>query len=212
LVALTGAGISTDSGLPDFRGIWSPETDEAKRYSALVKDFKTVKPNDGHLALVKLQDLNLLKFLISQNLDNLHLTSGIREDMIAEIHGNLSLARCQECGKKFKKTWDRPSKCSCGGKIKSFIIKYGDELPKQEVDMSFNHSKQADVFLVIGSSLTTQPAGNLPRIAKSNGAKFIIVNRGKTELDHMADLKFEKNSGEVLTAIVNEIEQIKNKD
>jgi len=158
--------------------------------------------------LVRLQNLNLLKFLISQNLDNLHLKSGIHESMIAEIHGNLSQARCQECGKKYKKTWDRPSTCSCGGKVKSFVIKYGDNLPKQELEMSVTHTKQADVFLVIGSSLTTQPAGRLPIIAKNNGAKLIIINRGKTELEHLADLRFNEDSGEVLKAIVKEIEQL----
>ncbi len=212
LVAFTGAGISTDSGLPDFRGVWSSETDETTRYSALSKNMNNIKPNEGHRALVKLQEMNILKFLISQNLDNLHLTSGIREDLIAEIHGNLDLARCLECGKKYKKTWDRPSKCTCGGKIKSFVIKYGDELPKQELDLSFNHSKQADVFIVIGSSLTTQPAGNLPRIAKSNGAKVIIINRGETTLDQIADLRFNEDSGTVMTAIVKEIEKIKEKE
>ncbi len=168
--------------------------------------MKNVKPNRGHTALVRLQNLDLLKFLVSQNLDNLHLTSGIRDDLIAEIRGNLTLARCEECGKKYQKTWDRPSKCECGGKIKSFVIKYGDELPKQELDLSFHHSKLADVFIVIGSSLTTQPAGNLPRIAKSNGAKIIIINRGKIELDHIADLRFNEDSGEVLTALVDKIE------
>jgi len=169
---------------------------------------KTVQPNDGHTALVRLQDLNLLKFLISQNLDNLHLQSGIHESMIAEIHGNLSQARCQECGKKYKKTWDRPTTCLCGGKIKSFVIKFGDDLPKQELELSSTHSNQADVFLVIGSSLTTQPAGSLPIIAKRNGAKLIIINRGKTQLDYLADLRFNEDSGEVLNAVVKKIEQL----
>ena len=128
--------------------------------------------------------------------------------MIAEIHGNLSQARCQECGKKYKKTWDRPSNCSCGGKIKSFVIKFGDHLPKQELELSSTHSKQADVFLVIGSSLTTQPAGSLPILAKHTGAKLIIINRGKTKLDYLADLRFNEDSGEVLNAVVKEIERL----
>jgi len=208
LVAFTGAGISTDSGLPDFRGIWSPEIDTATRYKALAKNVKNVKPNTGHTALVRLQNHNILKFLISQNLDNLHLESGIHESLIAELHGNLSLARCQECGKKYRKTWDRPSTCSCGGKIKSSVIKFGDNLPKQELELSFTHSKQSDVFLVIGSSLITQPAGRLPMIAKNNGAKLIIINRGKTHLDHLADLRFDEDSGVVLEAVVNKIESL----
>jgi len=164
-----------------------------------------VKPNNSHTALVKLQEKKLLKFIISQNIDNLHLTSGIREDLIAELHGNVTLARCQDCGKKYAKTWDRPNKCSCGGAIKSFIIKFGDKLPKEELKLSYKHSKMADVFLVIGSSLITQPAGNLPRIAKENGAKLIIINRGNTRLDNIVDLRFKESTSKVLAAIVDEI-------
>ncbi len=155
--------------------------------------------------MVKLQDLGMLKFLISQNIDNLHRTSGIQDDLIAELHGNVTLARCQDCGKKYAKTWDRPNKCSCGGPIKSFIIKFNDEMPKQELAHAFEHSKQADVYLVVGSSLITQPAGSLPRIAKRNGAKLIFINRGETTLDRLADLRFNENSNDVLTAIVEEI-------
>ncbi len=205
LVVFTGAGISTESGLPDYRGIWSQEIDSETLYNALSVDWKSVKPNKGHEALVKLQELGLLKFLISQNIDNLHITSGIHEDLIAELHGNVTLARCQDCGKKYAKTWDRPNKCSCGGIIKSFVIKFGDELPKEELNLAFEHSKEADVFLIIGSSLITQPAGNLPRIAKRNGAKLIFINRGETTLDRLADLRFNESASEVLGQIINKI-------
>ena len=205
LVVLTGAGISTESGLPDYRGIWSSDTDKDTFYRAISVNWKNVKPNNSHTALVKLQEKKLLKFIISQNIDNLHLTSGIREDLIAELHGNLTLARCQDCGKKYAKTWDRPNKCSCGGAIKSFIIKFGDKLPKEELKLSYKHSKMADVFLVIGSSLITQPAGNLPRIAKENGAKLIIINRGNTRLDNIVDSRFKESTSKVLAAIVDEI-------
>jgi len=155
--------------------------------------------------LVKLQELGILKFLISQNIDNLHRTSGIRDDLIAELHGNVTLARCQDCGKKYAKTWDRPNKCSCGGAIKSFIIKFNDEMPKHELDIAFEHTKQADVYLVVGSSLITQPAGSLPHIAKRNGAKLIFINRGETTLDRLADLRFNESATEVLTEIVKKI-------
>ena len=203
LVAFTGAGISTESGLPDYRGIWEPGKDKDELYKALAVDWKKVKPNEGHLALVKLQDMGLLKFLISQNIDNLHLASGIHEELLAELHGNTTLERCQQCGKKYKKAWDGPNTCSCGGKIKSFVIKFNDDLPKEELDAAFNHSKKADVFVVIGSSLTTQPAGNLPRLAKMNGAKLVIINQGRTNLDGIADLRFEEGASIVLKKIVS---------
>jgi len=209
LVAFTGAGISTESGLPDYRGIWSDDVAQETRYNALSVDWKKVEPNKSHKALVKLQELGMLKFLISQNIDNLHIASGIKQDLITELHGNVTLARCQECGIKYPKTWDRPNKCTCGGKIKSFIIKFGDNLPKEELNAALEHIKKADVFLIIGSSLITQPAGSLPRIAKRNGAKLIFINRGKTTLDHLSDLKFNADASKVLDSIINII--IKNK-
>ena len=207
LVAFTGAGISTESGLPDYRGIWGSETNKDALYNALSVDWKKVKPNKAHVALVKLQELNILKFLISQNIDNLHLASGIRDELIAELHGNLTLARCQQCGKKYAKTWDRPNICFCGGSIKSFIIKFGDAVPKEELNMSLNHTKLADVFLMVGSSLITQPAGSLPRIAKRNKAKLIFVNRGETALDRLADLRFNENASRVLNEIIKIIDK-----
>jgi NAD-dependent deacetylase len=186
--------------------MWEPGADKDALYDSLTINWNKVKPNKGHMVLVKLQELNLLKFLISQNIDNLHLSSGIKEDLIAEIHGNLTLARCQGCGKKYAKTWDRPNKCTCGGLIKSFVIKFGDEMPPQELNLSLDHTKQADVFIVIGSSLVTQPAGNLPIIAKDNGAKLIFINRGETKLDRLANLKFNESAGDVLIAFLNQIE------
>lgn len=209
LVGFTGAGISTESGLPDYRGIWSSKTNKVTLYNALSVNWKNVKPNNAHMALVKLQELNLLKFLISQNIDNLHLTSGIHDEIMAELHGNVTLARCQQCGKKYAKTWDRPNKCFCGGSIKSSIIKFGDALPKEELDKSINQTKLADVFLMVGSSLITQPAGSLPRIAKRNGAKLIFVNRGETALDRLADLRFNESASRVLSEIIDCIKKLK---
>ncbi len=205
LVVLTGAGISTESGLPDFIGIWTLG-DLSLLHKALAVNWRKVTPNQGHLALVKLQELNLLKFLISQNIDNLHLVSGIREELLVELHGNITLDRCPKCGKTIKKAWDRPARCSCGGLFEASIIKFGDKMPEKELDRAWEHAKLADVFMAIGSSLKTHPAARLPRIAKTNGAKLIIVNRGKTHLDGMADLRFFENIGDVLTTIVNLIE------
>ncbi len=207
LVVLTGAGISTESGLPDFRGIWTLK-DKSQLYKALSVNWNKVSPNQGHIALVKLQDLQILKFLISQNIDNLHLKSGIREELLAELHGNITLDRCPQCGNTIKKAWDRPSHCSCGGLYEASIVKFGDKMPEKELDPAWDHAKLADVFMAIGSSLKTHPAGRMPRIAKRNGAKLIIINRDQTHLDGMADLTFSETAGKVLTAIVNYIEKI----
>ena len=147
-------------------------------------------------------------FLISQNIDNLHLKSGIREDLIGELHGNMTLARCPQCGKTIKQTWDRPVRCSCDGLFQSSIIEFGEELPREVLDKSINQTKLADLFMAIGSSLFTQPARILPIIAKRNGAKVVIVNRGVTTLDRMADIRFSESAGEVLSAIVNYLESI----
>ncbi len=175
-------------------------------HKALAVNWRKVTPNQGHLSLVKLQDLNLLKFLISQNIDNLHLKSGIREELLAELHGNITLDRCSKCGNKIKKAWDRPAQCPCGGLYEASIVKFGDKMPKEELDKAWDHAKLADVFMAIGSSLITKPAGNLPVIAKRNGAKFILINHSRTNLDGMADLKFSENVGKVLITIMKAIE------
>ncbi|NVM02053.1 MAG: NAD-dependent protein deacylase [Candidatus Helarchaeota archaeon] len=208
-MVLTGAGISTESGLPDYRGVWQLK-DKSKLYKSLSVNWKKVEPNAGHLALVKLQELKILKFLISQNIDNLHLKSGIHKDIIAELHGNMTLVRCPKCGKKIEQTWDRPSRCECGGLFESSIVKFGDKLPKDELDTSFEHAELADVFMVVGSSLVTKPAGNIPRLAKMKGAKLIIINRGVTTLENFADLRFNEDCSETLSALVKKIIEIKN--
>ena len=124
-MVLTGHGISTESGLPDYREIWNLK-DKSKLYKSLSVNWKKVEPNEGHLALVKLQELKPLKFLISQNIDNLHSKSGIHKDIIVELHGNMTLVRSPKCGNKIEQTWDRPSRFECGGLFESSIVKFGN--------------------------------------------------------------------------------------
>lgn len=208
LVVITGAGISRESGLPDFRGIWEDGTKKSDLHQALVVDWRKVEPNEAHKVLVELQNMGIMKFLISQNIDNLHLRSGIRKDMISEIHGNIDLVRCEKCGNKIEKAWDNPSHCSCGGIYELFVIKFGDNLPKEELDKSIKHIKKADLILVIGSSLITQPVGSFPQIAKENGAKIVIINKGSTAYDGLADIKFDEKASSVLIPILDNLKKL----
>lgn len=222
LVVFTGAGISTESGIPDFRGpngVWT-RRDKGLPPPVIKKPMSQVKPNEGHYAIVKLQNMGLLKFLISQNVDNLHLKSGIRCELIAEFHGNAALMRCLACDKRFpkKEIWDenkwgkgyrtskvvpgQPKCPACGGRIISSVINFGDPIPEKEIKISTYHCKRADVFLVVGSSLQVTPAADMPLIAKSNNARLIIINKMKTPLDSIADLRFNESAGVVLTRIV----------
>jgi mono-ADP-ribosyltransferase sirtuin 6 len=224
LVLFTGAGISTESGLPDYRGpdgVWT-RRDKGLPPKRLGVRWSDVDPNEGHKAIVELQNLGLLKFLISQNVDGLHLKSGIDSDKIAELHGNSTLMKCMECDKRFQKDeiWNEKKwgkayrtykevqgspRCDCGGRIISSVINFGDPMPEKEIDMSEYHSDNADVFLVIGSSLSVTPASHMPIRALKNNAKLIIINQMDTPMDNRAEIRFFESAGEVLTLILTEI-------
>lgn len=226
VVAFTGAGISTESGLPDFRGpdgVWT-RRDKGLPPPTASKPWSEVEPNRGHRALVRLQALDKLDFVVSQNVDNLHLKSGIHAGNIAELHGNSTLMRCLECDQQFPKRglWDerkwgkgyrtskprpgQPACPECGGRIISSVVNFGDPLPGPELDRSFEEARQADVMLVVGSSLVVTPAADVPRVARQAGAKLVIVNKGKTPLDADADLRIWASAGEYLTRVVDRVE------
>ena len=226
LVVFTGAGISTDSGLPDFRGpdgVWTRRDKGLPPQKSAVKRSE-IAPNRGHLALVDLQNRNILKFLISQNVDNLHLQSGIRPELIAELHGNGQLMKCLACDERFTKVeleWDnrkwgtayrtqkpiagQPSCPSCKGRLISSVVNFNDPMPAKEMTLSQFHSERCDLFLAIGSSLVVSPANEFPRMAKANGARLVIINRGATPLDDMADLLFAEGISDVLPALVDRL-------
>lgn len=227
LVVFTGAGISTESGLPDFRGpdgVWT-RRDKGLPPPKAKKKWSEVKPNEGHLAIVELQNMGLMKFLISQNVDGLHLKSGIDPKKIAEFHGNSTLMRCLKCNAKYekKKIWDerkwgtgyltskvidgQPTCPKCGGRIVSTVVNFGDPIPDEEYRDSVKHSEAADVFLVVGSSLVVTPAADMPEIALNNGAKLIIINNQETPFDSRCILRFSEDAGPTLSAIIQKIKE-----
>ena len=198
LVVFTGAGISTDSGLADFRGPDGLWTRQAKGLPTKSIDFASAEPNAGHLAIAELQRLGKLAFLISQNVDNLHLRSGIHPELIAELHGNITKLRCQNCEFLMDNVGD-PIPCPvCGGPVASSVVNFGQSLPQHDLEEAYSHSKKADLFLAVGSTLTVTPAADMPRAALRAGARLVIINQGETPLDRAAHLRFEERISEVL--------------
>jgi len=207
LIVFTGAGISTESGLPDFRGpdgIW---TRQAKGLPTRPRDFSSAEPNTGHMAIVELQKLGKLSFLISQNVDNLHLRSGIRPDLLAELHGNVTKLRCTRCEARVDKSANM-DRCSCGGRLVSSVVNFGQSLPRKELADSYWHSQNCDLFIVAGSSLVVTPAADIPRAALQSGARLVIVNKGETPLDRAAHLRFGERTGEVLPPAVDRLKKL----
>ena len=198
LVVFTGAGISTESGLADFRGPDGLWTRQAKGLPTKSNDFASAEPNAGHLAIAELQRMGKLAFLISQNVDNLHLKSGIRPELIAELHGNITRLRCQSCEFLMDNVGDVIPCPICGGQMASSVVDFGQSLPQHELDDAYWHSKRADLFLAVGSSLVVTPAAGMPRVALQAGARLVIINQGETPLDSAAHLRFAERISDVL--------------
>ncbi len=225
LVILTGAGISTKSGLSDFRGpngVWTRRDMGLKPLQT--PPIESIQPNIGHLAVAKLFEAGILKFLISQNVDSLHIKSGIPIDKIAELHGNYDFFKCIECDSRFRSgqiKWnkavfgpgfrkdkqhpDQPKCPNCNGRIISSIINFGDPMPEKELKESFYHAKKADVFMVIGSSLVVQPAASLPVECYKNGGSVIIINKGETALDEIASFKIDDDISQIMENLTKEL-------
>ncbi len=205
LVVFTGAGISTESGLRDFRGPDGLWTRRDKGLSTPRQDFTGAEPNSGHVAIYELQDLGKLAFLISQNVDNLHLKSGIKPELLAELHGNLTKVRCTECEFKMDRV-EGESECPlCGGKLVSTVVNFGQSLPARDLAESYEHSQKCDLFVVVGSSLVVYPAADMPRVALQAGAKLVVINQGETPFDEQAHLRFTEAIGEVLPPAVEQL-------
>ncbi len=205
-VFFTGAGISTESGLPDFRGpdgVWT-RRDKGLAPRPMSKPWNSVEPNSGHLAIVELQKIGKLRFLISQNVDNLHLKSGIQPELLAELHGNITKLRCTRCGKTIDQSAGKTI-CQCGGTLTSSVVNFGQPLPERDLYLSFEHSGKSDLFVVVGSSLVVTPAADMPREALRSGAKLVIINQGETPLDRYAHLRFSEKIGEVLPKVVQRV-------
>jgi len=210
LVVFTGAGISTESGLPDFRGPDGVWTRQERGLPPKKMDFSSpVDPNSGHLAIVELQELGKLGFLISQNVDNLHLKSGIRPDLLAELHGNIAKLRCTRCGAKIDAS-AAVDTCSCGGSLVTSVVNFGQSLPPKDLNDSYRHSEKCDLFVVVGSSLVVTPAADMPRVAVQSGARLVIINRGETPFDRVTHLRFDEAVGEVLPQAVAQLKRLMN--
>ena len=228
-VVFTGAGISTESGIPDFRspgGIWSKNRviyfDEFvrsrdARVEAWTRLFdgrptlKKAEPNAGHRAVARLVELGKVSEVITQNIDGLHQRAGVPAERVIEVHGNATYAKCLSCGQRhefddiepvFKATGEPPSCVACGGVVKSATISFGQAMPEDEMERAAEAVLACDLCLAIGSSLVVYPAAGLPIAAKRNGAKFVILNRDPTELDHMADLVINAEIGPTLAKVV----------
>ena len=208
-VVFTGAGISTESGLPDFRGpdgLWT-RRDKGLAPKPMTQPWDSVEPNKGHMAVVELQRLGKLKFLISQNVDNIHLKSGIPPVLLAELHGNMTRLRCEKCGKTISCSAGR-GVCQCGGKLHASVVDFGQPLPEKDLILSFEHSRKSDLFVVVGSSLVVTPAADMPMEAHRTGARLVIINKGETPLDRYADLRFSEAIGEVLHTTVKRLKRL----
>lgn len=230
-VALTGAGISTESGIPDFRGpegVWTKNPEAERRATlqhylanrdARVASWKNrissplweAQPNAGHVALAQLERKGKLQFLVTQNVDGLHPKAGTSPDRFVEIHGNVREFRCTNCTDRgaIERVLDRvrageddPPCRSCGGILKSATISFGQGLVPDDLLRAEAESERAEVFLAIGSTLGVYPIANAPGIALYNGAKLVIVNNAPTEYDEHAHAIFRDQIGEVLPALV----------
>jgi len=207
-VVFTGAGISTESGLPDFRGPDGLWTRREKGLPVKPMQFDSVKPNSGHLAIVELQKLGKLAFLISQNIDNLHLASGIRAELLAELHGNVTKLRCSHCEFELDRSSDLAICPSCNGKLVSSVVNFGQSLPQKALEASYQHSEKCDLFMVVGSSLVVTPAATMPKVALEARARLVIINQGDTPFDQLAHLRFWEGIGDVLPPAIDRLKEL----
>ena len=228
-VVFTGAGISTESGIPDFRspgGIWTQmapiyfddflDSEEARRETwrrrfAMQDKFGPAEPNRGHRAVDALVRRGKVSTVITQNIDGLHQASGIPHDKVIELHGNTTYAACLDCYTRyelndiraeFERTGESPRCRRCHGLVKTATISFGQAMPQEAMRRAEIATLAADLFIVLGSSLVVYPAAGFPELAKRNGAALAIVNREPTGLDGIADLVIHDGIGDTLGAAV----------
>jgi NAD-dependent deacetylase len=225
----TGAGISTECGIPDFRspgGLWTKmqpiafdqfiasadmRNEAWRRRFAMDTHFASAKPGRGHLALASLYRSGKVPAVITQNIDNLHQASGFSAGDVIELHGNTTYATCLTCEKRYELDWvkqkfdasdGRAPDCACGGYIKTATVSFGQAMPQHEMGRAEELSSVCDLFITIGSSLVVWPAAGFPLHAKRNGAKLVIINREPTDFDEIADLVVRHDIGEALGPFV----------
>ncbi len=234
IVVLTGAGVSTESGIPDFRspgGIWSrynPTELTFDRFCASAETrrlywqmgaevyplLRDAQPNRAHRALAALERRGSLRRIVTQNVDGLHQRAGSSPGKVIEIHGTALVVGCLTCGARCDRDavqarfaeGDTDPRCECGGLLKPATISFGQAMPERETAQAFADAEAADVFLVVGSSLVVYPAANLPGVALQNGAELLIVNREPTPYDRAAAVMLHGTAGEILGAIAEALD------
>jgi NAD-dependent deacetylase len=231
-IVFTGAGVSTESGIPDFRGpqgLWkrvNPEKFTIEYFISnpdevwgLFVDYflihRDVKPNPAHYSIAELEELGVVKAVITQNVDGLHQKAGSKK--VIELHGNLRYAVCMSCGHKialedaveqFKRSRSAPRCPKCGGLLKPDVVFFGEPLPYGALKAAFEEAERADAVMVVGSSLVVTPAAYVPLRAKEGGAKLIIVNLERTSMDNLADVIIRGKAGEILPKIVTRLKEM----
>lgn len=234
-VVFTGAGISTESGIPDFRskgGIWDKyrpvyfdefmsskdaRIEYWKQKAELYPDLVNARPNPAHMSVAGLYEIGLIEAVITQNIDGLHQESGIPDENVIELHGNTLRARCMSCGKPASlqeihrriEKGDLAPECECGGYLKSDTISFGQAMPVDELERATELARNSDFFMVVGSTLLVHPAAAMPGHAKENGSFLVIVNLSETPYDNVSDVLIQGKAGAVLPEILKEVRRLR---
>ena len=237
VVVFTGAGVSTESGIPDFRspgGLWSRydpndfyfqrflSSEEARErywqmHSELYGMLKAARPNPAHYACVELYRMGKLSSVITQNIDNLHQEAGLPADKVIELHGNALKVKCLDCGRLYPReeiqrridAGEKAPRCDgCGGILKPATISFGQAMPQEEMRRAEEEARGADLFIVVGSSLVVHPAALMPLYAKEAGSRLVIINLTPTPYDDQADLLIGGKAGEVLSQVIERTKEI----
>lgn len=221
-IAFTGAGISTSTGIPDFRGpqgVWTLRAQNKQRTGPSTSSIKAI-PSPCHMAIVELMNRGVIKYLISQNTDGLHRKSLVPLDKFAELHGNSMMEVCKKCGKSYLRdfrvrtaakvhdhvTGRHCDNISCGGPLEDTIINFGEDLPEKELRNGFKQAELADLCVSFGSSLTVTPAADMPRRVAERGKRLVIVNLQKTPLDNLASLVIHAKIDDVIRALMKRLQ------
>jgi NAD-dependent deacetylase len=228
ILPFTGAGISTECGIPDFRspgGLWTKyqpipfdqfvasaamRNESWRRRFAMDTQFSTARPGRGHIALASLHRLGKIPAVVTQNIDNLHQASGFAADKVVELHGNTTYATCLDCSRRYELAWVKQRfeadgaapDCACGGYVKTATVSFGQAMPEAAMRRAEALSAACKLFLAIGSSLVVWPAAGFPLVAKRSGARLVIVNRDPTDFDDIADLVIRADIGETLAPFI----------
>lgn len=233
IVVFTGAGMSTESGIPDFRspgGIWTKYDPSDFTYQKFVKDpevrkrswqmfsmyrmMALVQPNPAHYAVAELDKMSKLDCVITQNVDGLHQKAGVPEEKVIELHGTIKFVKCLGCGKRYpieeiakrlEEGVEEPVCDDCGGILKTATISFGEAMPIKETTEAERRSRECDLMLVLGSSLVVYPAAYMPIYATESGAKLVIINVGTTSVDQYAHVHIDGKVGVVLPEIVERV-------